>query len=159
MIFGSSLIKEVDPPAISKMGPTFPKVAERGPKCKERPRCRIWSPWAKVRPQYTYRVFLSRLGRGVCGETPQGGRGWGGGKPPPVMFSNSNTQTTRVGGFWFPLAPFWHPWLHFGSLWLLLGAFEGALRSPNVPRATCNAPRATCNAPFSSFRTLRQHTR
>ena len=32
MIFGPSLIKEVDPPAISKMGPTFPKVAERGPK-------------------------------------------------------------------------------------------------------------------------------
>ena len=32
MIFGPSLIKEVDPPAISKMGPTFPKVAARGPK-------------------------------------------------------------------------------------------------------------------------------
>ena len=32
MIFGPSLIKEVDPSAISKMGPTFPKVAERGPK-------------------------------------------------------------------------------------------------------------------------------
>ena len=32
MLFGPSLVKEVDPPAISKMGPTFPKVAERDPK-------------------------------------------------------------------------------------------------------------------------------
>ena len=73
MIFGPSLIKEVDPPAISKMGPTFPKVAERGPKCKEAPRGRIWSQRAKVWNQYTYRVFLSRLGRGFGGEGAQGG--------------------------------------------------------------------------------------
>ena len=32
MIFGPSLLKEVDSPAISKMGPTFAKVAEGGPK-------------------------------------------------------------------------------------------------------------------------------
>ena len=41
MIFGPSLIKEVDPPAISKMGPRFPKVAEGDPKGAEPTRRRI----------------------------------------------------------------------------------------------------------------------
>ena len=97
MIFGPSLIKEVDPPAISKMGPTFPKVAEGGPKGAGSPRRRIWSPWAKVRPQYTYRVFLRRLGRGVGGEGPRA-EGIGGGKPPP----HTGFDKPRVGGFWVP---------------------------------------------------------
>ena len=53
MIFGSSLIKEVDPSAISKMGPTFPKVAERGPKCKESPAPQDLVPMGqKVDPIY-----------------------------------------------------------------------------------------------------------
>ena len=50
MIFGPSLVKEVDPPAISKMGPTFPKVAERGPKGAEAPRRRILTVAEKVGP-------------------------------------------------------------------------------------------------------------
>ena len=41
MIFGPSLVKEVDPPAISKMGPRFPKVAEGDPKGAEPTRRRI----------------------------------------------------------------------------------------------------------------------
>ena len=82
MIFGSSLIKEVDPSAISKMEPAFPRVPERGMKgaqsARRAPRRRIWSQRAKVWNQYTYRVFLSRLGRGFGGEGAQGGEGVGG---------------------------------------------------------------------------------
>ena len=37
MIFGSSLIKEVDHPAISKMGPKLSKLPKLHPKCKESP--------------------------------------------------------------------------------------------------------------------------
>ena len=51
---------------------------------RKSPRGRIWSIEAKVRPQYTYRVRLSRSGRRFGGEGAQGGGGWGGGKPPPV---------------------------------------------------------------------------
>ena len=123
MIFGPSLLKEVDSPAISKMGPTFPKVAERGPKCKEAPRRRIWSPRAKVWNQYTYRVFLSRLGRGVGGEGP-GAEGVGGGKPPPFQDGLTRpTEGRRILALW---APFGFPLAHFGltlgALWLTFGA-------------------------------------
>ena len=50
MIFGPSLVKEVDPPAISKMGPRFPKVAERYPKCTIALRRRILTVAEKLGP-------------------------------------------------------------------------------------------------------------
>ena len=87
MIFGPSLVKEVDPPAISKMGPKFPKVAERGerdPKGAEAPRGKIWPQRDRVWNQYAHRVFLSRLGREGGGECPRA-EGVGGGKPPPLQ--------------------------------------------------------------------------
>ena len=48
------------------------------------PRRRIRSPWAKVWTQYTYRVFLHRLGADLGGEGPRA-EGVGGGKPPPFQ--------------------------------------------------------------------------
>jgi hypothetical protein len=50
MIFGPSLVKEVDPPAISKMGPRFPKVAERDPKGAEPTRRRNLTVAEKMDP-------------------------------------------------------------------------------------------------------------
>ena len=66
-------------------------------------------------------------GTGVAKKSPraEGGRGE---VNSPLLLSNSNTQTTRVGGFfyafwsllgsllahfWSPLAPFWFPFAYF----------------------------------------------
>ena len=62
--------------------------------------------------QYTYRVFLSGLGRGFGGEGPRA-EGVGGGKPPPNRWSD--TPDRGSADFMLNLA---HLGLPFGALWL-----------------------------------------
>jgi len=80
-------------------------------------------------------------GTGVAKKSPraEGGRGE---VNSPLQLRCSNTQTTRVGGFYVEfgslLAPFWRPlahfglplahfWLTFGALWLTFGALGSLL--------------------------------
>ena len=70
MIFGPSLIKEVDPSAISKMGPTFPKVAEGGPKCKK-PRVAEFGPKGpKCGTNIRIECFYADWGEGLAAKAP-----------------------------------------------------------------------------------------
>ncbi len=70
MIFGPSLVKEVDPPAISKMGPRFPKVAERGPKCKK-PRAAEFAPQGtKCGTNIRIACFYANWDEGLAAKAP-----------------------------------------------------------------------------------------
>ena len=76
----------------------------------------------QVRPQYTYRVFLSRSGRGGAARGAQGGGGWGGEVNLPQLCSATLTRRPQgsadFGGhfgvhFGVILGAFWN---HFGSV-------------------------------------------
>ena len=64
------------PQFINRAG-CFQRKSSGSQSSRNAPRGRIWLSWAKVWSQYTYRVRIDELVRGVGGEGAQGGGGRG----------------------------------------------------------------------------------
>ena len=70
MIFGPSLIKEVDPPAINKMDPKSPNEAKSVPKCTIPRVAGFGSHGPKSGPNIRIECFYADWGEGLAARGP-----------------------------------------------------------------------------------------